>query len=149
MKYPDLLILPSEEDYRVRFESEYCTTPLVTFDGIKVRFKKSDFDHAFFESRKGGKDNVFSLPRAQRMLWISYALTDPDSERYQGWDKVKKRHDPYRRVTLVKYCYVVVISIRKNNPVYSYFKTAYVADMKARPGQLSTVDKIKMGPKWA
>jgi len=146
--YPPLLNLANEAAYRVHFETTYCQGPIRTFDGIEVRFRKSDFDHCCFESsRRNGVKNKFSPKRAARLDWIKAALEDPSSERYQGWDKNRKRHDPNRRVTLVMGNYVVVIAIKGQNQ--ADFVTAYVADTAGRPGRASTVDKIRRSPRCA
>ncbi len=147
MSYPSLLCLANETAYRAHFESVYCLGPVATFDGIKVRFRKRDFDHCCFESSQHDKrKDQFSTKRAERLDWIQAALQDPNSERYQGWDKKNKRYDTTRRVTLVMGDYVVVIAMK--TPDQADFVTAYVADTPTRPGRLSTVDQIRKGPKW-
>lgn len=115
MTYPELLFLESMEDYRRIFESTYCVLPIQTFDRYAVRFRKDDFDHAFFESsgRRGEKDLFLKL-RAQRIYWIRATLEDPDSELFQGWDAKRKVYDSGRRVALVKGNYVVVILSSQN-----------------------------------
>jgi hypothetical protein len=90
---------------------------------------------------------VFSTKRAERIDWIKAALEDPHSERYEGWDKQRKRYDPSRRVTLVMGNYVVVIALKGQQR--ADFVTAYVADTPARPGRPSTVDMIRRGPRCA
>ena len=62
---PPLLRLGSETDYRCHFFLSYCRQPILTHDGIPVRFRETDFEHAFFESsgRDGVKD-AFSAVRA-------------------------------------------------------------------------------------
>ena len=145
MVYPPLLQLAGEAAYRARYEAVYCVGPVMTFDGIAVRFRKRTFDHCFFESsRRDGVKDRFSLKRAERIDWIKAALEDPHSERYAGWDNKRKRYDARRRVTLVMGNYVVVIALKGGRR--ADFITAYVADTPARPGQLSTVDKIRRGP---
>ncbi len=140
MPYPPLVSYQTIDEYRVHFERVYCQGPIVTFDGIPVRFRKDDFDHAFFESRRA-KDDTFSPQRSQRIDWIQATLQDPDSERYVGWDKKKKRYDRQRRVAVVKGNYVVVIAINKAGK--GRFITAYVADSSR------TLGMIRQGPKWA
>ena len=99
MGYPPLLHLQSEEAYRAHFEAVYCRGPIQTFDGIHVRYRKKKFEHCCFESsRRDGVKDQFSPSRARRLNWIKVALEDPDSERYQGWDKKRKRYDDRRRV---------------------------------------------------
>lgn len=140
MNYPPLLQGKTPGEYRSFFESNYCRTPVKTFDGIKVRFRKRDFNHCFFESVRA-KDDTFSAARAERLLWIKATLQDPDSDRYVGWNKRQKRYDKNRRVTLVKGNYVVVIALTGNQR--ADFITAYVADNK------ETLRKIRSNPRWA
>lgn len=144
--YPPLLSLPSEQGYRDRFHSVYCRKPVGTFDGIDVRFRRSDFDHAFYESTRGQKDNVLSTKRAQRIDWIRAALQDPGSERYLGWDRKTRTYTNKRRVCIVMGDYVVVI--RLTGVKKAQFVTAFVADTPSRPGRPSTVQQIRRGPKW-
>lgn len=134
-------------EYRTHFEQVYCLWPIMTFDGISVRFRKRDFDHCFFESsRRDGSKDEFSPKRAQRIDWIKVALQDSNSERYVGWDNIKKRHDKRRRVTLVMGNYVVVIAM--TSAKMADFITAYVADTSGTPGRPSTVEMIRRSPKW-
>lgn len=140
MPYPPLVTYSSEEEYRRHFERFYCHGPVLTFDGIAVRFRKRDFDHAFFESSQA-KDDTFSMTRAKRVDWIKAALRDPHSERYIGWDNKQKRHDRKRRVTLVMGNYVVVIALTTTGA--GIFITAYVADSE------KTLKLIRKGPRWA
>lgn len=140
MPAPPLLRLDSEEDYRQRFHSFYCSGPLTTFDGISVRFRKSDFDHAFFESSKrdGIKDR-FSRQRAERMAWIQYALAWSGVELHFGWNKSTNRIDRTRRVAIVE-DHVTIIRVYKPNR--ADFVTAYVADVP------STMALIRQKPVW-
>ena len=55
------------------------------------------------------------------MDWIKTALQDPGAERYMGWDRKKKKHNPSRRVC-------VGIALKKKGG--ADFITAYVSDMK-------------------
>jgi hypothetical protein len=112
----------------------------MTFDGIPVRFRKRDFYHAFFESKRA-KDDSFSLTRAERMDWIKATLEDPDSERFIGWNNKSKRYDRKRRVAVVMGNYVVVIALSARGQ--GHFITAFVADSE------KTLEKIRKGPKWA
>lgn len=147
MNYPPLLNCKSIDEYRAHFESTYCKAPISTFDGITVRFRKRDFNHCFFESshRDSVKD-TFSQRRAERLYWIKTALEDPGSERYQGWDKKRKRYDANRRVIVVMGNYVVVIAI--TGAKTADFKTAFVAETQTSTGQFSTIDKIRRSPEW-
>ena len=139
MNYPPLLQGRTPAEYRSFFESNYCRAPVKTFDGIEVRFRKKDFNHCFFESVYA-KDDTFSFVRAERLLWIKTALQYPDSEKYVGWDRHKKRYDKSRRVALVKNNYVVVIVLTGEKR--ADFITAYVADSE------ETLRKIRSSPKW-
>jgi len=139
LSYPPLIRGKAPSEYRSFFESNYCITPVKTFDGIEVRFRKSDFNHCFFESVHA-KDDTFSPMRAERLLWIKATLKDPDSERYVGWNKKSKKYDRNRRVTLVKENYVVVIALTGNRK--ADFITAYVANSE------ETLRKIRSSPKW-
>ena len=142
MTYPPLLALPTEGAYQRHFEELYCRGPVVTFDGILVRFRKTDFDHCCFESSK--RDSVkdlFSPKRAERLDWIGEALRDPHSDRFVGWDRKTKCHVRNRRVTVVMGGYVVIIALTGTKA--ARFITAYVADTPA------SLEKIKAGPRWA
>lgn len=141
MAYPALVVYVEKVEYQHHFERIYCRGPIVTFDGIPVRFQKRNFSHAFFESVRS-KDDTFSQKRAERIDWIKAALQDPQSERYIGWDNKKKRHDGSRRVIVVMGDYVVVIGLNKQRNK-GRFITAYVADSGR------TIRKIRNGPKWA
>ena len=139
MSYPPLARYETEAQYRSHFEQVYCLDEIVTFDGIRVRFKKNDFDHAFYESTLA-KDDTFSLKRAHRIDWIKAALEDPKSEQYLGWDNKRKRYDRRRRVVLVMGNYVVVIGISSKGK--GRFITAFLADSRR------TVRMIRQNPKW-
>lgn len=148
MVYPPLVRYASEDDYRRHYEQVYCRKPIVTFDGIKVRFRKDQFKHLFRESsRRDGNKDQFSIPRAERIDWIKTALEDPDSERFVGWDNRKKRYDYKRRVAIVMGNYVVIIRLK--NASSAFFVTAFVADTLTTPTRPSTIDQILKGPKWA
>lgn len=148
MAYPPLLVLATATEYRAHFENVYCRCPVLTFDGIAVRFRKQSFNHCFFEStRRDGVKDLFSTKRAERIDWIKAALQDPTAERYCGWNKTKRRYDRSRRVTIVMGNYVVVIAI--TGPRIADFITAYVADPPTSSGRPSTIDQIRSGPKWA
>ncbi len=125
MPLPSLVNYATENEYREHFERTYCAAPITTFDGIDVRFRKRHFDHAFFKSdRNGTKTGTFAQDRAERIDWIKAALQDPGSERYVGWDNVRKQEANDRRVTLINGDYVVVIALKKAG---AEFVTAYVA----------------------
>lgn len=139
MTYPPLINYNSEHEYRKHFEKIYCQEPITTFDGIAIRFKKQDFDHAFYES-VASKDDTFSWQRAERIDWIKAALEDPNSSRFIGWDNSKKRYDIKRRVALVNGNYVVVIAITGRDK--GRFITAYIADTGR------TLQMIQQSPPW-
>ncbi len=140
MQYPPLVRYESEAQYREHFEQTYCTREIITFDNIPVRFKKLDFDHAFYESSRS-KDDTFSFKRAERIDWIKAALEDQNSEKYVGWDNKRKKSDKCRRVVLVKGNYVVVIGISGRGT--GRFITAFLAESRR------TLQKIRKNPKWA
>jgi hypothetical protein len=104
-----------------------------------VRFDKRDFLHLFFESR-GGKKNVFSSRRAERVDWIKAALEDPAAELFQGYDKTTKSYGPDRRVCVVSGDYVVIIALTDKDK--AHIITAFVID---NPEALK---QIKGSPKW-
>ncbi len=135
---PDRVELENESDYRKHFEASYCQGPIETFDGIFVRFKKPDFDHAFFESVVTN-DDAFSRRRAERIDWIRWALQNPGAELFNGWINKKKRVAKRRRVAIVNGDYVVIIRI--TGPANAVFVTAFVADNV-------TVGKIRLNGRW-
>ncbi len=139
--YPPLLKLADEATYRARFEAIYCAGVVTTFDGIRVRFQKRDFDHCFFESSQRNRiKDTFSPLRAERLEWIAVALQDASADRFQGWDRNTKTYDKTRRVTVVCGNYVVVVALTGANS--ARFITAYVADTP------STLAKLKTSPAW-
>ena len=139
--YPPLLILADEHAYRARFETLYCRGTIETFDNIQVRFRRSDFDHCFFESSQRNKvKDTFSIIRAERLERIQVALQDPNADRFVGWDRESKSYDNNRRVTLVCGNYFVVIALTGEST--ARFVTAYVADTPR------SLQKIKASPRW-
>ncbi len=141
---PPLLILATDADYRQHFETTCCGAVTTTHDGIRVYFKKEDFDHAFFESplRNGVKAKTLSQARAQRMDWIAATLANPAAIRFKGWDKKKGRHDPTHCVSVVFGDFVVVIRFSKkaDGTLKASFKTCYEAD--------NSIGKIRQSPLW-
>ncbi len=136
---PPAIIYSTENEYRAHFNRVYCKGPIKTFDSIDVFFKRSDFDHAFYESSKRNKvKDQFSHPRAQRIDWIMATLQNPMAELYCGWDNKKKKSCPKRRVAVVYEEYVVVI--RLINMRRGQFVTAYLAD--------NSIQKIRRNPTW-
>lgn len=138
MQYPPFVYYITIDEYRKHFKRVYCSGGIFTFDGIQVRFRVDDFNHAFYES-VFLKDDTFSSIRAERIDWIKATLLDSNSDRYVGWDNTKKRYDTNRRVALVMGNYVVVIALLKHNN--ARFITAFVADR-------GTTHKIRQGPVW-
>lgn len=139
--YPPLLKLADQSAYRARFEALYCQGEIVAFDGIRVRFRKADFDHCFFESSQRNRvKDAFSILRAEHLEWIQVALQDGAAVRYVGWDRDTKSYDKHRRVTLVCGNYLVVIALTGTST--AKFVTAYVADTP------SSLQRIKASPKW-
>lgn len=144
MNYPPLLAFQSTAEYRAHYENLYCRGPVVTFDGIEVRFGKKDFNHCFFESVVQ-KDDTFSPKRAERMEWIRAALQDHAAQLYVGWDNKRKVLAADRRVAVVMGNYVVIIQMTDTTgmPTKARFVTAYVADSSR------TLQMITSGPRWA
>lgn len=140
---PPLLKLADQAAYRAHYERTLCRGGIVTHDGIRVFFKRDEFDHAFFESsdRRGAND-VFSLERAMRMDWIPVALADPKVPCFQGWDRKKRRHDPTRRVAVVIDDFVIVIGIwrTRGGVMKANFITCYRAE--------NSIGKIRQSPGW-
>lgn len=131
----------TEDEFREMWRKYYCRQTIYTFDGIRVKFYDSNFDHAFYESsdRHQANKDVLSFRRLSRILWIKDALEDPDAELYVGF--LSKRHSKSdkRRVTLVKGDYLVVIQLYNENE--ANFITAFVGDE-------DTIKKVKSDPKW-
>lgn len=138
---PSVLLLASEVEYRAHFQARLCAGPIVTHDGISVRFRTSDFDHCCYESthRDRTKDR-FSAARAERIDWIDYVLQNPSAAIRQGWDSRAKRHDEDRRVAVVDR---MVVVIARTDVQKARFITAYWADSH------KTIRKILGGPAWA
>ena len=138
--YPPLVHYSTELEYQAHYEQTYCKGPVMTGDGIAVRFRKANFRHLFFEStQRNGVKDAFSQPRACRIDWILAALNDPTIPMRMGWIKKKNRYDPARRVVVAQGNYVVVIHLTGNSKANHV--TAYVADR-------GTVAKIMRGPEW-
>lgn len=139
-----LLKLADQIAYRRHYERTLCRGGIVTHDGIRVFFRKQEFDHAFFESSGWrGENDMFSLERAMRMDWIAPALADPQARRLQGWLKREQRHDPTRRVTVFIDGFLVVIALRLggDGQLRAQFVTCYPADAR-------TQSKLNRAPTW-
>lgn len=109
--------------------------------GIRVYFKPTRFDDAFYESHVQ-KNDTFSKTRACRINWIRATLENDEAELYFGWN----RHtgiDKKRRVCVVYDNFVVVIELKltQNGIIKGEFKTAYLAD--------NSIDKIRSGARWS
>ena len=137
MALPPLVYYQTALEYRRHFERVYCRGPIITFDGVQVRFRKGMFDHCFFESVQS-KDDTFSARRAERIEWIRAVLQDPNAELREGWDNIKKRPAKTRRVAIVVDSYVVIIRIRGRK---ADFVTAFVATGRS-------IAKIRTNPRW-
>ncbi len=130
----------TEDEFRDMWRSIYCRKVIRTFDGIRVKFYDSNFDHAFYESsdRHHSNKEVLSYRRLARILWIKDAIEDPNAEIHVGYTKNSKQGQK-RRVTLVKENYLVVIQLYKDNE--ANFITAFVGDEE-------TIMKVKADPFW-
>jgi len=135
--------------YKNIYRKFYCTSPVLTFDGISVKFYVSDFDHAFYESknRKEKDKLVFSYKRANRIYWIKWVLENPQAQLYIGYNSKTKRYDNTRRVAICVDDYAVIIGIDRKDTKKAKFITAYVADGINGKGE-KAIDLIKKGPKW-
>jgi hypothetical protein len=141
MSYPPLRKFNTEAECRGYFEQKYCISPLLTHDGIPVRFTKRDFDHAFYTSASSRQPDksVFSFERAEKIDLIEAVLRDSSASLHCGWDNRKKVANPTRRVAIGKRNYVVVIQIMKSGK--ARFITAFPANNR-------TILKINGSPKW-
>jgi len=135
--------------YKKIYKKYYCKKPIITFDGISVRFYVDNFEHAFYESRNRKKKDKskFSYNRANRIYWIKWVLQNKDAKLYIGYNSKIKRYDKSRRVALCVDNYVVIIGLNKNDDNKAKFITAYVADGINRKG-VKAIDLIKKSPRW-
>jgi hypothetical protein len=143
MPLPPKVHYTTEQEYREHFERVYCRGPIMTFDGISVFFRKSDFDHCMFESSKrGGTKDRFSKGRSERIDWIRESLSNPAADLYQGWDSKRKRCDPNYRVAVAYEEFVVIIWIRRKakGGTSANFVTAFLAD--------KSIGKVRSMPRW-
>ena len=126
---PAFVTLNSIEEYKQYYIDKYCKNPIITFDGIKVKFYNDQFEHSFYESSNHIERNkdVFSWERAKRIDWIEYVLTNPYAEVHVGWDRDKKTYSKDRRVAIITPENYVVI-IRLNNNGTAKYITSYLAD---------------------
>ena len=138
---PEYVYFKNEEDCKKYFKKKYCRKPIITFDGIPVKFYISKFADAFFESsnRKERNKDIFSLERAKRIDWIEYVLKNPKAELHYGWDRDKKQINKDRRVAIIiPENYVVIIRLNDNGT--ATYITSYLADNSA--------EKIRETPFW-
>ncbi len=147
MEYPPFVKYATSDEYRAHYETIYCRHGISTFDGILVRFRRSQFQHAFYESsRQDGKKDKFSAVRAERIDWIKAALEDSESERFQGWDRERGIYSRKRRVTVVMGNYIVIFDLTSETT--GEFVTAFVDRGIRTPGRQRTIDRIRSAPKW-
>lgn len=129
-------------EYRQIFIKTYCDKdhPIKTFDGIIVQFYPNMFEHSFYESANWKKKDksIFSVNRAEKVMWIKDVLEDKTADLRCGWNKKKKSYQKVRRVAIVKNNYVVIIQIF--DELKARFITAYEAD--------KSITKILSSPKW-
>ena len=129
------------QEYLNHFEKVYCKGNIRTFDNIPVYFRKSDFNHCFYETVKL-KDDTFSWKRAKRIDWIKETLEDPNADLRCGWIKKKNKINFKRRVAIVNNNYIVIILIgkKKDGSLKANFITAFIAD--------KSINKILKMPNW-
>jgi hypothetical protein len=144
MSLPQLVHYSAAADYRAHYERFYCRGTITTADGIRVYFRPTTFDHAFFESpnRDGTKELAISMDRATRIDWIKATLENPRSSLLAGWNKVTKTYDHARRVAVVYEQFVVVVSLslKKDDSLKANFVTCYQAT--------NSIGKINTSPAW-
>lgn len=138
LAYPPFVHYQTEQEYQDHFERVYCHGPILTFDGLSVRFRKNQFSHCFFESVIS-RDDTFSPRRAERIDWVKAALEDRNAELRLGWDNRRKRVANDRRVAIVVQDYVVIVRIVRQPR--AEFVTAFVAGGR-------TLRKIRTNPLW-
>lgn len=139
--YCNFLVLNTEEEYREKFKSTYCSRKILTHSGIEVLFHEDMFDHAFFKNRnrRNRDKSLFCTERAKRIMWIEKVLMDDKLIIYKGWNNSKRRYEDSSRTTLVTPDgYVVVIKLTGTNK--ARFVTAFIPDNQ------DVIDKIKGSP---
>ena len=131
-----------EQEYRDIFDETYCKSPIITFDGISVKFFSNMFDHAFHESadKRQGDKSLFSYNRAEKIMWIKETLEDPTAILKQGWMRGTKSYTSSRRVAIVKNNYVVILRFIDSSKKVAKFVTAYEA--------YDSIDKSMNSPDW-
>jgi len=135
--------------YKKIYKRVYCKRPIITFDGISVKFYVDNFEHAFYESRYRRKKDKskFSYKRANRIYWIKWVLENPNAQLFIGYDSTKRSYDKSRRVAVCVDNYVVIITIDRRDHKRAKFTTAYLADGVNGKGQ-KAIDLIRSGPEW-
>lgn len=145
MTLPNLVSYATEVEYKKHYIDNYCnSSPIMTFDGIPVKFYEDRFEHAFYKrvekKWKSPKDRFCRL-RGERIDWIKHVLQDPTIEPKKGYDHAKQTYDNSRRITFMNsHNYIVVIMLDKKNQ--GKFLTAYLVDNE------EAADKIRNSPKW-
>ena len=139
---PPLLKLSDQAAYHQHFVAKYCAEPMLAHDGIPVYFKRRSFYHAFFDTVVY-KDDTFSSVRAERMNWIEATLTDPQTQRLQGYLSKSKTHDPSRRVELrhENFIVVLIMGIKRDGSLKAEFLTCYAVHNNRLP-------KVQQAPIW-
>lgn len=137
-----LLNLNHPDEYRDHYNLVYCKGPIVTFDGIEVRFRKNNFLHLCYVDRSGkkGARSDFAQERAQRIEWIRDALLDDKTVLYFGWDTWKQRPMLDRRVALVT-PHNYVVTIQHTAATTADIVTAFLMDA-------DSVTKLKSNKQW-
>ena len=129
MAFPDLVEYDSEEEYREHFRRCYvnAATPILTVDGVPVRFFEDTFDHAFFEAsdRRTGEKDQFSKDRAERIDWIRFAIEEGGRVEYFEWTDDRGNE---RRELLLGGSYLVVLQFRGKTRNWAKFVTAFPHD---------------------
>lgn len=144
MAIPDFLFLSTEDEYKQYFVDNYCAnSPLLTWDGLPVKFYPDMFEHAFYKRATKAwkaKKVCVDFERCKRMPWINEVLQDSTIIPRQGYDKERGKNDNSRRVALVsREKYVVVI---RNEGRTWRFVTAYIID------NIDTYNKLMNAPLW-
>lgn len=139
MALPPLVHYATEQEYRDHYKRELCRRPVFSFDGIRIFFDPSRFEHAFYEGKR--KDR-FAPVRAQRIDWVRTTLEAPQADLYQGYIKATNCYVPDRRVSVVYGDFVVIVSLRldRAGQLSGKFVTCYEAD--------NSIGKIRQAPRW-
>lgn len=117
-----------KEKYRERYIEEYVNQKIYDFNGTRVIFSYSQFDHAFSESSNyrtsfGVHDKPFSKKRARYLLWIKKVLMiDPGNIEYRFEQRSEMKTKRGKRVVTRIYAvieekYVIVLD-KKEDELY-------------------------------